>query len=51
MRAVAPVRTGEQLAAADWIGKTIRVRGVVTLRDGQLRIRAFLPDGIAILPQ
>ena len=46
-----PVRTGEQLAAADWIGKTIRVRGVVTLRDGQLRIRAFLPDGIAILPQ
>lgn len=43
------VRTGDQLDAASCVGQSVAVRGVVTLHDGQYQIKAFTPDGIAIL--
>ena len=39
------------LPADEWTGRVISVRGVVTLRDGQYQIKAFTPDGLAILPE
>ena len=45
------VHTSQRLTPEDWSGKTVTVRGIVTMHYGQYRIKALQPDGLTIQSQ